>query len=128
MTASLPPQGENSPKDSRIEPLNVPQKETPHPGPLPLGRGEGESSTVHLRREVHGEGGPQVRPALPKTRVLGEEGRGKGARCDQAATDLLILSDGTIFVHNLTPAMAAILNEINPHDASIQPRAFVTPR
>ena len=43
-------QGENSPKDSRIEPLNVPEKETPHPGPLPLGRGEGESSPDHLRR------------------------------------------------------------------------------
>src|SRR5882724_12445230 len=48
--------GENSPKDSRIETLNVPQKKTPHSCPLPLGRGEGESSPVHLRREVHGEG------------------------------------------------------------------------
>ena len=52
--------GENSPKDSRIEPLNVPQKKTPHPGPLPLGRGEGESSPVHLRGEVHGEGRPRA--------------------------------------------------------------------
>src|SRR5882724_11948282 len=43
---------------SRFEPLNVPQKKTPHPGPLPLGRGEGESWTVHLRREVHGENSP----------------------------------------------------------------------
>src|SRR2546427_12783301 len=66
MTASLPPQGENSPKDSRIEPLNVPQKETPQPGPLPLGRGEGQPSTVHLLRGVQGEGEAQVRPALPK--------------------------------------------------------------
>src|SRR5437870_6209303 len=49
------PLGENSPKDSRIDPLNVPQKKTPHPGPLPLGRGEGESSPDRLRREVHGE-------------------------------------------------------------------------
>src|SRR5439155_4571219 len=54
------PLGENSPKDSRIEPQNIPQKETPHPGPLPLGRGERESSPVHLRREVHGKGESQA--------------------------------------------------------------------
>jgi len=52
--------GENSPTDSRIEPLNVPQKKTPHPGPLPWARGEEESSPVHLRGEVHGEGRPRA--------------------------------------------------------------------
>ena len=89
----------------------------PHPGPLPLGGGEG---------------GPQVRPELPKALPLprrGGEGGGEEAGSDRdAATDLLILSDGTIFVHNLTPAMAAILSEINPHDPSIQPRALAMPR
>src|SRR6266487_1961722 len=65
------PLGENSPKDSRIEPLNVPQKKTPHPGPLPLGSGEGESSPVHLRREVHGEGEPRTESQqLQDARVL----------------------------------------------------------
>jgi len=45
-----------------------------------------------------------------------------------AAVDLLILSDGTILVHNLTPALAAILNEMNPHDETIHPRALAVPR
>jgi len=39
-----------------------------------------------------------------------------------ALCDLLILSDGTVLVHNLTPAMAAVLNEINPEDAAIHRR------
>ena len=45
-----------------------------------------------------------------------------------AAVDLLILSDGTILVHNLTPALAAILNEMNPRDENIQPRALASSR
>src|SRR2546427_319053 len=36
------------------------------------------------------------------------------------AVDILILSDGTILVHNLTPAMAAMLNVINPQDPTIR--------
>jgi len=40
----------------------------------------------------------------------------------------LILSDGTILIHNLTPAMAAILNKVNPQDKTIQRRAFAKRR
>jgi len=40
-----------------------------------------------------------------------------------SSVDILILSDGTILVHNLTPAMATMLNAINPHDATMKPRA-----
>jgi len=41
-----------------------------------------------------------------------------------AFADILILCDGTIFVHNLTPAMAAVLNAINPNDQTIEARAL----
>jgi len=40
------------------------------------------------------------------------------------AVDILILSDGTILVHNLTPAMAAALNAVNPQDPTIAPRVL----
>jgi hypothetical protein len=39
-------------------------------------------------------------------------------------TEILILSDGTLLIHNLTPAMASALNQINPEDSTIKPRAF----
>ena len=40
------------------------------------------------------------------------------------AVDILILSDGTILVHNLTPDMAAMLNAVNPQDPTIGPRVL----
>lgn len=40
-----------------------------------------------------------------------------------SVTDLLILADGTTLVHNLTPAMATLLHELNRNDATISPRA-----
>jgi hypothetical protein len=40
------------------------------------------------------------------------------------SADILILCDGTVLVHNLTPALAAVLNTINPQDATIKPRAL----
>jgi len=41
-----------------------------------------------------------------------------------ALTEILILSDGTLLIHNLTPAMAAALNQINPQDPTIKPRVL----
>jgi hypothetical protein len=38
-------------------------------------------------------------------------------------TELLILGDGNIFVHNLTPEMAALLSQLNPHDELMRQRA-----
>ena len=38
-------------------------------------------------------------------------------------TELLILPDGRVLVHNLTPAFARLLHELNPNDAQIHPRA-----
>jgi len=40
-------------------------------------------------------------------------------------TDLLILPDGRILVHNLTPAMAALLHALDPRDRSMTTRATV---
>ena len=48
-------------KNSRIEPLNVRQKETPHPGPLPFGRGEGNHRQSICEGSIHGEGEPALR-------------------------------------------------------------------
>jgi len=49
--------------------------------------------------------------------------RGKGRTQRPLATDLLILSDGTVLAHNLTPVMATVLHKLNPHDATIRARA-----
>jgi len=38
-------------------------------------------------------------------------------------SELLLLSDGRILVHNLTQPMALMLRELNPSDDSINPRA-----
>ena len=38
-------------------------------------------------------------------------------------TELLILPDGQILVHNLTQPFAELLKELNPNDEQIQPRA-----
>ena len=43
-----------------------------------------------------------------------------GSECD-----LLIGPDGTVLVHNLTPAMATVLNLINPQDAALRLRSDV---
>jgi hypothetical protein len=40
-------------------------------------------------------------------------------------TELLILPDGRILVHNLTPAMAALLHELDPRDRGMINRARV---
>ena len=39
-----------------------------------------------------------------------------------STSELLILADGRILVHNLTPAFAELLSELNPADEQIQPR------
>jgi hypothetical protein len=39
-----------------------------------------------------------------------------------AFSDILILSDGTLLIHNMTPAMAAIVSELNPQDQAMQSR------
>ncbi|HEV2391936.1 MAG TPA: hypothetical protein VG146_06185 [Verrucomicrobiae bacterium] len=38
------------------------------------------------------------------------------------SSELLILSDGNILVHNLTPALAAVLKKVVPKDSSLRRR------
>ena len=38
-------------------------------------------------------------------------------------TEFLILADGRLMVHNITPTMAAILSELNPNDELMRQRA-----
>lgn len=42
-------------------------------------------------------------------------------------SELLLLPDGRILVHNLTKTMAALLQELNPREDTIRPRAEVHP-
>jgi hypothetical protein len=45
----------------------------------------------------------------------------------ESHSELLILADGRILVHNLTQTMAAVLRELNPGDDAITPRAETKP-
>ena len=62
--------------------------------------------------------GPNQRTDPP---ALIESAPGKDRH--ELVSEMLILPDGRMLVHSLTPAMASILNELNPEDDSIQPRA-----
>lgn len=39
-------------------------------------------------------------------------------------SELLIMPDGKIYAHNLTPEMAAVLSELNPEDETIKQRVI----
>jgi hypothetical protein len=41
---------------------------------------------------------------------------------ESQVSELLILPDGRILVHNLTPAFAGLLHELNPDDEQISSR------
>jgi len=41
-------------------------------------------------------------------------------------TEMLILPDGTIFAHNITPVIAGILAQLNPSDLAMRRRAART--
>jgi hypothetical protein len=41
----------------------------------------------------------------------------------EQTSELLILNDGNILVHNLTRTMAELLAELNPEDATMRQRA-----
>ena len=45
-------------------------------------------------------------------------------KAGELSSEILILPDGLILVHNLTPVMAAILNQFNPDDHTIKPRVI----
>ncbi len=41
----------------------------------------------------------------------------------RSSAEILILPDGRILAHNITPAVAAVLAELAPHDEAIRLRA-----
>jgi hypothetical protein len=45
------------------------------------------------------------------------------SRPGEPISEILILPDGRIFVHNLSPAMAGLLAEFNPADEAMNRRA-----
>lgn len=45
----------------------------------------------------------------------------------QSSAEILILPDGRILAHNITPAVAALLTELNPDDPAMRLRAAALP-
>jgi hypothetical protein len=43
---------------------------------------------------------------------------------DTATNEMLLLPDGRVLVHNLTPELARVLAGLNPNDAQLAPRAL----
>ncbi len=67
------------------------------------------------------------KPRRPRQRTKAARGcRNKGAS-QPPATDILILSDGTVLAHNLTPGMANVLHKLNPKDKKLRARAARNP-
>jgi hypothetical protein len=42
-----------------------------------------------------------------------------------AETQFLVLPDGRVLVHNLTPAMAQVLHKLDPQNLALQERALL---
>lgn len=51
----------------------------------------------------------------------------KTHKLDPLTSELLVLPDGRILVHNLTQPFAELLQELNPSDKQIAPRALPHP-
>ncbi len=64
---------------------------------------------------IHRRSGNQILMKTAKPRL---------ARKDCLQTELLIMPDGQILVHNLTPAFAGLLKELNPDDEQIRLRSL----
>lgn len=47
----------------------------------------------------------------------------KPTSADDSGSEILVLSDGRIFAHNITPAMAQALAALNPGDEDMRRRA-----
>ena len=72
---------------------------------------------------------PQAYPDIPRRFHAGKTDTSHASVIGTAedglaplATDLLILCDGTVLAHNLTPAMAALLHRLNPEDETMRLR------
>ncbi len=49
--------------------------------------------------------------------------KSKPRKTETCLSEMLILPDGRILVHNLTQPFAELLRELNPNDGQISPRA-----
>ena len=120
-----------APSDSRVstpeahlDTITIADKGFPLPTTKEWGEGKGEGQP----KERPGCGNEPFSPTLSPLVPRGERGYASllMAAVQRAAptpaVDILILSDGTILVHNLTPDMAATLNAVNPQDPTIAPR------
>ena len=47
------------------------------------------------------------------------------SRLEDQTSEILILANGNIFVHNLTPTMAGLLAKLNPEDIAMRERARI---
>lgn len=45
-------------------------------------------------------------------------------KAETGLSEIMILADGKIFAHNITPEMARVLAELNPADAAMSRRAL----
>ena len=43
---------------------------------------------------------------------------------NELMSELLVMPDGQIYAHNLTPEMAAVLAELNPNDDTVKQRVI----
>ena len=106
------------------------QRVPPHPDPLPQERAQQRQTLDISNRASFAD---RLAIILP---LLGERAGVRGNSSLQeipssigtrgapvAVDDLLILSDGTILAHNLTSAMAVVLNTLNPDDRAMKQRA-----
>ena len=56
------------------------------------------------------------------SRIPGVPAACEGAPRRPLTTDILILSDGTVLAHNLTPGMATVLHQLNPQEETFGAR------
>jgi len=118
-----------APSDSRVstpeahlDTITIADKGFPLPTTKEWGEGKGEGQP----KERPGCGNEPLSPLVPR----GERGHASllmaavPRAAPTPAVDILILSDGTILVHNLTPDLAATLNAVNPQDPTIAARAL----
>jgi hypothetical protein len=61
-----------------------------------------------------------IRETIPVQQALADS----AVRAPANTNELLLLPDGRVLVHNLTPEMARVLAELNPADPQLAPRAL----
>jgi hypothetical protein len=92
------------------------------------------SSQKKPDRPVEGTG-PQIEDGPRKVSKRRNEHRNRrrhsphidGHPEGESHTQLLLLPDGRLFVHNLTPAMAQLLQKLDPGDRFLQQRTLPAP-